>query len=154
VSYFAINASTSTSIAFGAASGDIGFGLDDLDLAGLHRGLDAADEFADHLVLALDYLAVVEGGAVHADSVFVAVEGIVVHFGAVEQRLGRDAAFIEADASQFFPLEEDDAEAQGAGAFRRDISSGTSADDCKIVHILVWFIRIRLPGFRSPWRPA
>lgn len=65
-----------------------------------------------------------------AHSVLVAVLGVVVDFRAVKQRLGRDAAFVEAYAAQFAFLEQHDVQPFGSGAFRSHVASGTSADNC------------------------
>ena len=54
---------------------------------------------------------------------------IIKDFRAVEQRLGGDAALVEADASQAVFLEKNDGESGCAGAFRGDITAGTASDD-------------------------
>ena len=115
--------------AVGSAALDASFAFDGLDPGGLHAGFDAADEFLDHLVLAGDNLGKIERSAVHAYAVLVCVAGIVKDFGAVEQRLGGDAALVQAHTAHFPFLEEDDRKALRTGALGGDISAGTSSDN-------------------------
>ena len=102
----------------------------DAYLVGFHGRADASDELLDYFILALDDLAEIERRSRRAHSVLVAVLGVVVDFRAVKQRLGRDAAFVEAYAAQFAFLEQHDVQPFGSGAFRSHVASGTSADNC------------------------
>ena len=53
---------------------------------------------------------------------------VSVHLGAVQERLGRDAADVEADAAQLFALHQHDLRAQLGRAQRRDIAARAAAD--------------------------
>ena len=50
-------------------------------------------------------------------------------FGGVDDRLGRDAADMEAGSAEPVLLDEHRVEPEFAGADRRDIAAGTAADD-------------------------
>ena len=120
--------------AFGAAALDDGLFLDNLHLGVPHLDPHAADEFLHHLLLALEDGAEIDGGALDVHAVFVGVPAVIIDFGAVQQRLGRDAALIQAYPAQFPFLEEDDRQAGGTGALRGHIAAGASPDDREIVH--------------------
>ena len=72
--------------------------------------------------LALDLQAVVLG-----------MLGIVEDLGRAQQRLGRDAAPVGADAGQMLALDDRRLEAELRGADRRDIAAGARADDDHVV---------------------
>ena len=115
--------------AVGSAALDAGLAFDGLDPGGLHAGFYAADEFLDHLVLAGNDFGKIERCAVHAHTILVCVAGVVKYFGAIEQCLGRDTTFVQADTAHFPFLEEDDRKALCSGTLGGDISAGTSSDN-------------------------
>ena len=53
----------------------------------------------------------------------------MVDFGAAQQRLGRDAAPVEADAAEILALHHAGLHAQLGGPDRGDIATGTAAED-------------------------
>ena len=70
--------------------------------------LDAGDQFADH-----DGFAFLHGGEVKGDvlcchTVFLRVRRVIVLFGALQERLGRDTTYIEARTAYGILLKEDD----------------------------------------------
>ena len=94
----------------------------DGDLVLLHQALHAAPELADDLLATLCGLRVVELHLADLDPVLLAVSGVVQEMGRVEQRLGRDAAQVQARPSEMpaLPLlDEGHAHPQLAGPDRR-----------------------------------
>ena len=120
--------------AFGTAALNDGLFLDHFHLGVPHLDPHAADELLHHLLLALEDGAEIDGGAVDVHAVFVGMAAVIIDFGAVQQRLGRDAALVQAYAAQFPFLEQDDGKAGGTGAFCGHIAAGASPDDREIVH--------------------
>ena len=104
--------------------------LDDFHLGAFHLRLDTADELLDHLLLALEDRPEVDRGAVHVDAILVRMAGIIIHFGAVQQRLGGDAALVQAHAAQFPFLKKDYGETGRTGPSGRHVSAGASSDNC------------------------
>jgi hypothetical protein len=65
--------------------------------------------------------------------------GIVVYLGGIEERLGGDAALVEADASQALLLEQDYTEAGSPGHLGSGVSGRTTANDCYLVfHLIIY----------------
>ena len=95
-----------------------------------HLRTDAAHQFFYYFIFAVDDLAEIERRARRADSVFVAVYGVVVYFGAVKQGFGRDASFVQADAAQFPLFEQHDVQPFRTSAFRSHVAAGTASDNC------------------------
>ena len=91
-------------------------------LVRFHLRADTAHQFFHHFIFAVDDLAEIERRARRADSVFVAVYGVVVYFGAVKQGFGRDASFVQADAAQFPLFEQHDVQPFRTGAFRSHVA--------------------------------
>ena len=125
--------------------------LDHRDLVLLHQAFDAGIELPRHLAAAIDDLAKVEADIVRLQPIGIGVGHIVIDLRRAQQRLGRDAAPVEADAAQSFTLDDRDLHAQLAGADRRDIAAGAGAEDDEIVgichgRVLTWGIR----GVRRP----
>ena len=103
---------------------------DDLDVALLEQGADAHVELGDDLVLVRKHRGDVEGDLLRADeAVLLAVQGVLVDFGGVEEGLGRDATHVEAGAAEGIVfLHEGHLEAELAGLDGGDIATGTGTD--------------------------
>ncbi|MNZ58411.1 hypothetical protein D3C78_764180 [compost metagenome] len=71
------------------------------DAVGLEQSGDAAGQVLDDVGLALDHRRHVHGHAFHLDAVDLkGFLGFVVLVGAVQQRLGRDAAYVQAGTAE------------------------------------------------------
>merc|ERR1719201_208918 len=110
-------------------------GLDVVDAVLLKEVLDAAGELVDGLVLLLQHLGEVELDVVDADAALLhVVHGLVVEVGVVQQRLGGDAAHVEAGAAQPAALlDAHSLEAELRGLDRADVSAGAAANDRQVV---------------------
>ncbi len=109
--------------------------VDHGDLAGLHQSLQALVELADDAVL-----VGVDAGHVDArqgglDPVGLALTGVVGDLGGVQQRLGGDAAPVQAGATELVLLDEGDREAQLGRAQRAGVPAGTPAQDQDVVGV-------------------
>ena len=60
---------------------------------------------------------------------------VVEHFGRAQQRLGRDAAPVEADAAEQLALDDRGLEAELRRADRGDIAAGPGAEDDEVVSV-------------------
>src|ERR671921_2674684 len=124
----------------------------DGDLVLLHQALHAAPELVDDLFAALGGLRVVELYLADLDPEVFAVSGVVQEMGRLEQCFGRDAAYVQARASEMpaLPLlDEGYAHPQLAGPDRRYVSRVPAADYYEVEvfrHLLAPFGRL---GFRS-----
>src|SRR6185436_1207286 len=103
--------------------------LDHRDLVLLHQTLDAGIELAGDLAAAIDDLREVEADLLGGQAVDGRVGEIMIDLGRAQQRLGRDAAPVEADAAQFLALDDRGLEAELGGADRSDIAAGPGAED-------------------------
>ena len=74
----------------------------------------------------------IEGDIFGAQAVVLGVLQVVEDLGGAQQRLGRDAAPIEADAAQMLALDDGRFHAELRGANRRDIASGACAHHHKV----------------------
>ena len=110
---------------------DAGPALQHLDPGALEEGADAAGEARDDAVLPAHGLRDVdlrrrdldpEGGAVGE------VPRMLEFAGGVDQRLGRDAADVQAGAAQPVALHQHRRDAELAGADGGDVAAGTAAD--------------------------
>jgi hypothetical protein len=81
---------------------------------------------------ALDHLLQVKTDVVRTEAELVEVMQQVRDFGTAQQRLGRDAAPVEADAAQMLALDDHGLHAELRGADRGDIAAGAAADDHEI----------------------
>ena len=102
-----------------------------VDAVLLHQEVDALDAAVGDLAAAAEGDAVVEPDrAVDADA-----EGLrlvreqVRQLGVAQQRLGRDAADVEAHAAPVLVLDHGDAEAELSGADGGDVPAGTGTED-------------------------
>jgi hypothetical protein len=102
---------------------------------GGHRALsgqagEPAGEAADDLVLPAAQLADVDRGFPERQPVLGHLPGLGDHLGRVQERLGRDAADVEADpAERGPPVDEDDRLAQVGCAEGRGVPAGAGAQD-------------------------
>ena len=102
--------------------------LDDRDLARLGEAGEPAGQLLDHAVLPAAQRVDVDGGCGEADAEMAHLLGLGDHLGGVEQRLGGDAADVEADAAQGRPaLDQDDLAAQVGGAEGGGVAAGAGA---------------------------
>jgi hypothetical protein len=137
--------------AIGLGDGDAGLGGEaamagiDIDLVLLHQEVDAACGLIDHVLLAFDHLADVDLGGGDVDAVLLeVVQGVVVVLRRVEECLGRDAAHIEAGATEHgIALDDGGLHAQLGAADGRNITSGAGADHYYIIfcHGYRFFLR-------------
>ncbi len=119
-----------------AGRGDERLALQPVDLVLLEQERDAVDVGGDRVVLVLHHGGHVElaARATFTPSGGHAVAGLLEHLGGVEQRLGRDAADVEAGAAERLALLDDgDFHAELRRADRADIAAGPGADDDEIV---------------------
>ena len=106
----------------------------------LQRRADAADEHLDHLILALDNIAVVYRGVSELYAVLGTVLGVIEYLSRIEQRFCRNTALVQAYTAERSLFDNEGLESPMCGALRRIISGGTSANDCYIkFHTLIVF---------------
>ena len=97
------------------------------------QALDAGRELVDHLVLARHDDGQVELRLPGHDAERLRVRELVEQVGRVQQRLGRDAAAMEAGSAQERILLDDGGlEAELPGADRGDIAAGAGAQNCDV----------------------
>ncbi|MCY1441296.1 hypothetical protein D9M71_576050 [compost metagenome] len=125
-----------------AAIGEIDFhrlAVDDLRPA-LHHGDamllqqrgDAGGQAVDDAVLPFHGALDVDARRLHADAqcrVAGELAGLEIFLGGVDQRLGGDAADVQAGAAQGGTLHQHGADAELAGADGGDVAAGAAADD-------------------------
>src|SRR5215208_2235900 len=105
--------------------------IEDLDLVLLHQALDAFAELVDDLLAALGGLRVVELDVAYLYPKLLAVPGIVELGRRLEERLGRDAADVQArpaEVSTLPLLYERHAHAELARPYGRDVTRVSAAD--------------------------
>ena len=110
--------------------------LDPVDLVLLEQELDAAGEALDDLVLArLDLVHVdADGGLAEGQAPFLPVLRDFERVGVLEQRLGRDAAPVEAGAAEHRrALDDRRLQSELRGADRGDVAAGARSDDDDVV---------------------
>ena len=103
--------------------------LDDGDAARLDQSGEALEEPVDDLVLVgvdARHVDAVEGGR---DAELAGLAGRVGDLGGVQQRLGRDAAHVEAGASEVALLDQSDLEPQLGRSQGTGVSARTSPED-------------------------
>src|SRR5690606_24993486 len=102
----------------------------DADLVLLHEPRDTARQAVRDASRARDDALHVELPArVVEAEVLRLIAQHVRDLGAAQQRLGRDAAPVEADAAQVLALDDRGREAELGGADRRDVAARAAADD-------------------------
>ena len=115
-----------------AGRGQGGLAHDDGDLVFLEQVADAACQLLGHATRALDHGIEVIAGLFDRKPEFLGAVHEVEHLGRAQQRLGRDAAPVEADAAEILALDDRGFEAQLRRTDRRDITAGARADDDEI----------------------
>ena len=114
--------------------GDDGVGFDIVDLVLAQQEADALGELVGGLAAARDHALEVELDFADLDTVLLARAANRFHgFGGIEQRLGRDAAPVEAYAAGQIALDHGHAHFELAGANRRHIAAGAGADYYQVV---------------------
>ena len=103
------------------------------DLVLLHQVRDALVELLGHAAAAGDDLGEVRLHLAGDQAEAVGVAHMVQHLARAEQRLGRDAAPVEADAAKVLALDDRGLEAELRGADRGDIAAGPGAEDDEVV---------------------
>jgi Iap family predicted aminopeptidase len=110
--------------------------VDDLDLVPLQQRADAAGETSDDSVLPFERAGKVEGRPLDAETERRGrrlLARMMERIGDMDDRLRRNAADVQAGAAEaaFAPalLDQDDVEAQLAGAYGRDVAAGSATDD-------------------------
>src|SRR6185369_5723088 len=102
----------------------------DLDLALLGQALEALRQAPDDRLLPAAQPVDVDLRLAERDPLALALLGLGDHARDVEQRLGRDAADVEADpAEPLVALDEDDLQAEVRGAERGRVAARPGAED-------------------------
>ncbi len=109
--------------------------VDHGDLAGLHQSLQALVELADDAVLVGVDAAHVDARQRALDADLLTLAGVVGDLGGVQQRLGGDAAAVQAGTAQLVLLDEGHREAQLGRAQRAGVPAGTPAQDQDVVGV-------------------
>ena len=136
-----------------AGRGDAARADNRVDLVLLEQEFDALDVAADPLVLERHHRGKIELRRCHADAQLgEAVPGLVEQLGGMQQRLGRNAADIEAGAAEGRALlDHGDLQAELRRADGADIAAGAAADDDEIVgHDANTFLRHARPCAGHP----
>ena len=111
-----------------------GFAADVIDLVLLEEELDARGVFVRHIARTLDDLAPVKAQFVEGEAKLRrAVRHQVVELGVAQERLGRDAAPVQAGAAGAFFFDAGDSFAELCGANRADVAGGSAADYDEVV---------------------
>ena len=118
-----------------ALAGELADAHVDGDLVLLHQAGDAAVELAGDPAAALDHLGEVEPRLARRQAVSLRMLDLVEHLGRPEQRLGRDAAPVEADAAEALALDDRRLQAQLRATDRRDIAARARAQDDEVVTV-------------------
>ena len=105
------------------------------DLVLLHQAGDALVELLGDAAAARHDLGEVEAGAPARQAVSVGMLHMVKHLGRAQQRLGRDAAPVEADAAEILALDDRGLEPELRRADRRDIAAGARAENDEVVGV-------------------
>ena len=107
--------------------------FNDVDPVLLHQELDAARQLRGNAARALHDGIQVKGRVFNLQTEGSGMLGEVKHLSGAQQRLGRDAAPVEADAAKALALDDRRLHAELACADRGNVASGTGADDDEIV---------------------
>ena len=116
-----------------AGRGDAAHALNQVDLGGLEKSVDAAAQLFGHTALIGEDLAHVEAGARRVNAHGRAVHRVTVDLGGVEQRLGGDAAPVQAGTAYLTALHHGGVQAQRRGTQRGGIAAGACADDDQLI---------------------
>ena len=108
---------------------DRGLAPDHRDLVLLHQEADAVIEAFRDAARARHHGLRIERDFLGGKPVILGVLHVVVDFGRAQQRLGRDAAPVQADAAEIGFFDDRGLEAELGGADRGDVAAGAGADD-------------------------
>ncbi len=106
--------------------------FDHFDLVLAHEVGDAVGQPVGDFAAALDHARKIEADIVGGQPELGGAPHRCVKLGGAQQRLGRDAAPIQADAAEMLALDDRGFQAELRGADGGDITAGASADDCQI----------------------
>ena len=118
-----------------ALSEDLADAVIGVDLVFLQQEGNAADIGVDHVLLVLHHRRQIELGLVHLDAQLLkTVVGLFEHFGRVQQRLGRDAADVEAGATVAGTLfDNGNLHAELSCLDRANVAPGAGSDHYKVI---------------------
>ena len=116
-----------------AFAGQPGLAHDDVDLVLFQQVLDPAFHLLGHAARPFDHRRQIIVDLVRAQAEFLGAVHQVEHLGRAQQRLGRDAAPVQADAAQVFAFHHRGLQPQLGGPNCGDVATGTGPDDKKIV---------------------
>ena len=102
------------------------------DLVLLQQVADATAELLRHAAAALDHGGHVEARVVGREAEARRVPHQLQHLGRAQQRLGRDAAPVQADAAQMLALDQRHLHLELRGADRRHVAARAAADDDQV----------------------
>ena len=119
-----------------ARLGDDGLAPDDVDLVLLHQEADAAIELRRDAARALDHGRDIEAErALDVQPVRAGMLHVVVDLGRPQQRLGGNAAPVEADAAEMLALHDRRLEAELRRPDCGDVAAGPAADDDHVIAV-------------------
>ncbi len=116
---------------------ELGETVEHRDLVLLHQMRDAGGELLGDGARALHDLLQVELDIVRREAELAHVVEQMVDLGGAQQRLGRDAAPVEADAAEMLGLDDRDLHFQLRGADCRDIAARAATDDHQVKFLLL-----------------
>ena len=132
-----------------ARLGDRRLAPDHIDLVLLEQKTDAAIQLARHGARALDDSGRIEADlAIDGEAIVLGVVQVMEDFRRAQQRLGRNAAPVEADAAEMLALDDSGPEAELRRANGRDIAAWSAADDEDVVRVSHGGLAIPLPSRR------
>ena len=111
---------------------NLGLGVYDFDTGLFHLHADAGSQFLDNFILASNDFGQIERRILRADTVLGGTLDLVQNFGGIQQRLCRDAAFVQTNAAQSSLLKQNRGQATARSLFSRSITGGTAADDSNL----------------------
>ncbi len=124
--------------------------FDDLDLVLLHQKLDAFGVFLHDAVLAVDHLRVIEHRLFNRDTFVGRVVGEAPQFRGMQERLGRNAADMQAGAAQLRVFFNNGGfQTVLARAHRRRVAAGAATNHNQIVCHVTSFYMARLSHMRE-----
>ena len=124
------------------------------DLVLLHQKADAVVEPLRHRARALHHGRRIVGDFAGRQPVILGVLQVVENLGRAQQRLGRDAAPVEADAAEIVALDDGGLEAKLRGADGADIAARPRADDDDVEIGLSHSILAKPRAFPAPSPPC
>ena len=116
----------------------------DLYIMGRQLGLDTQHQLTHHLLLAGDDFRQIEAHVLGRHGILRRMARAVVGLGRIQQRLGGDAALVQADTPQAVFLKEHNAQSCPSGSFGGGIARRASADNGNLIsfHGVILFLLI------------